>query len=85
LPSSVRDPIYRELISSLVAARIDAELTQQAVAERLARPQSYVAKVEGCERRLDVVEFLQVARAIGIDPMPMLRNAWKRTRGEMVQ
>jgi transcriptional regulator with XRE-family HTH domain len=78
LPSSVSDPIYRELISGIVEARIAAELTQQTVADRLGRPQSYVAKVEGCERRIDVVELLQIAKAIGFDPVALIRPAWKR-------
>lgn len=80
MPSSVRDPVYRELIAGIIEARIAAELTQQAVAGRLGRPQSYVAKVEGCERRIDVVELLHIAVAIGFDPLPLVRSAWKRVR-----
>jgi transcriptional regulator with XRE-family HTH domain len=56
---------FRELI---VAARKAAGLTQVEVASRLKRPQSYVSKYESGVRRLDVVEFLTVARAIGFDP-----------------
>jgi transcriptional regulator with XRE-family HTH domain len=76
LPNSVHDPIYRELIARVAGARIDARLAQQVVAERLGRPQSYVAKVEGCERRIDVIELLQLAKAIGVDPIPLIRTAW---------
>ena len=32
----------------------------------LGRPQSYVSKVETCERRIDVVELLQLCRIIGV-------------------
>lgn len=52
-------------------------MTQQAVADKLGKPQSYVAKVEGFERRLDVIEFLEFAKAIGFDPWPAVRSAWK--------
>ncbi|MER9508809.1 transcriptional regulator [Mesorhizobium sp. M0579] len=38
----------------------------------LGRPQSFVAKYEGGERRLDVIEFLDVAEALGIDPCELL-------------
>ena len=69
---------YQELIARLVEARRDAGLTQQALAERLGRPQSYVAKVEGCERRLDVIEFLAMAQEIGVDPIPMVQEARAR-------
>ncbi len=75
---SIHSDAYRELIARLVEARGEAGLTQQALADRLGRPQSYVAKVEGFERRLDVVEFLSMAREIGVDPMPFIREAWRK-------
>ncbi|MBX9812089.1 MAG: helix-turn-helix domain-containing protein [Burkholderiales bacterium] len=55
-------------LAQLRAARKNAGVSQQALAKRLRRPQSFVSKYENAERRLDVVEFLQVAQAIGIDP-----------------
>ncbi|MCA9233048.1 MAG: helix-turn-helix transcriptional regulator [Planctomycetales bacterium] len=77
MPSSIHTEAYRALIDRLVAARTKAGLTQQAVADRLGKPQSYVAKVEGLERRLDVIELLVLARVIGFNPMPALKEAWK--------
>ncbi len=68
LSKSIYDEEYRKLIDALKAARKAAGLTQQDIADRLGRPQSFVAKVEGCERRLDVVEFLHLCRAIGSEP-----------------
>jgi transcriptional regulator with XRE-family HTH domain len=61
----------------LVAARKKAGVTQQQLASRLKKPQSFVAKYEGGERRLDVVEFLGVTRAIGADPSRILRALQK--------
>ena len=58
----------------MIEARKKASLTQQDVATRLGKPQSFVAKYEGGERRLDVVEFVAVARAIGADPARLLRK-----------
>lgn len=55
-------------------ARKAQKLTQAELAKRLKRPQSFVAKYEQAERRLDVIEFLTVAGAIGIDPIPLLRG-----------
>ncbi len=57
----------------MIAARRKAGLTQQDVAKRLQKPQSFVAKYEGGERRLDVVEFLAIVRAIGADPVRIVR------------
>jgi len=50
-----------------VQARKDAGLTQQELAMRLGRPQSFVSKTERGERRLDVIEFLEVAQALNLD------------------
>ena len=62
---------FRQL---LVEARKEAGLTQVGLAERLSRPQSFVSKYERGERRLDVIEFFEVAAAIGIDPFNFLRT-----------
>ena len=80
MPSSVHTSVYKDLIGRLVAARNSAGLTQQAVADRLGKPQSYVAKVEGLERRLDIIEIMAFAKAIGFDPMPALKVAWATVR-----
>jgi transcriptional regulator with XRE-family HTH domain len=45
-----------------------AGLTQAAVAKKLGRYQSFVATLESRQRRIDVVEFLDFAKAIGFDP-----------------
>jgi transcriptional regulator with XRE-family HTH domain len=56
----------------MVGARKAAGLTQQALAHRLKKPQSFVAKYEGGERRLDVVEFIAIARALSADPLKLM-------------
>ena len=66
----------------LTQARIDAELTQQVIADRLGKPQSFIAKVEGLERRIDIVEFFEIAKAIGSDPMPLIKEIWERVEAE---
>ena len=63
---------HEALCRALRAARNDAGLTQTALAHKLGKPQSFVAKYEGGERRLDVIEFLAVAEAIGFDPKAMI-------------
>ena len=65
---------YDKLRSILIRARKEAELTQVELAAKLAEPQSFVSKYERGERRLDVMEFLTVAKAIGIDPHDILRQ-----------
>ncbi|BAQ16624.1 hypothetical protein [Methyloceanibacter caenitepidi] len=48
------------------------------MAERLKKPQSFVAKYEGGERRIDVLEFLVIARVLDADPVRLLRTLMKR-------
>jgi len=76
LAKSIYDDEYRKLISILRSERLAAGLTQQQVADRLGRPQSFIAKVEGFERRLDVVEFLHLCRAMGINASSFLGQIW---------
>ncbi|WP_421905009.1 helix-turn-helix domain-containing protein [Mameliella sp.] len=65
---------YRSVVEGLVVARKAAGLSQAALASQLGRPPSYVAKIELCERRLDVVETCQIALAVSLDPFDFLRN-----------
>jgi transcriptional regulator with XRE-family HTH domain len=63
---------YNQFRHLLIEARTVAMLTQSDLAKRLSRPQSFVSKFERGKRRLDVIEFLDVAEAIGIDPFKFL-------------
>ena len=65
---------HRRLRELLVARRKAAGLTQTVVAERLGKPPSYVAKYEGGDRRIDVLEFLDIAAAIGFEPCALIRS-----------
>ena len=71
---SIHSPEHQKLRELLVSARHKARLTQAEVAQRLGRPQSFVAKYEGGERRLDVVEFIAVVRALDGDPVRIVRE-----------
>jgi transcriptional regulator with XRE-family HTH domain len=55
-----------------VEARKTAGLSQQELARRLKRSQSFIAKLEVGERRVDVVEFIEIARALGREPTELL-------------
>ena len=72
LPKSIYDEEYRKLIADLRSERKAVGLTQQALADQLGKPQSFVAKVEGYERRVDVIEFVHWCRALGIEPAILL-------------
>lgn len=62
---TLHDERYVALVTALVELREREGLTQQEVADRLGRPQSFVAKYETLQKRLDVVELADVVAAIG--------------------
>ena len=62
----------------LVAARHKAGLTQEELAKKLNRPQSFVAKYEQQERRLDVVELVQISKILQADPHRFVREICKK-------
>lgn len=66
---------FRRLLAN---ARRHAGLTQAALAKKLGRPQSFVSKFERGERRLDVIEFLDVARALAVDPARIISDLERR-------
>lgn len=68
MQKSVHSEQYKKVLDWLIAARKDAGLTQQQVADQLGKPQSFVAKYEGGERRLDIVEVVEISRVLGVEP-----------------
>jgi transcriptional regulator with XRE-family HTH domain len=76
---SLRSREHRAFIAVLVAARKAAGLTQQQLAARLRKPQSFVSKYETGERRLDVPEFIRVSRRLGADPADLIRQMERRS------
>ncbi len=74
MPRSIHSADYKKLTAVIISQRKRAGMTQQQVADRLKRPQSYVAKVEGGERRLDVVEFIELIRAMDGDPVTAMQE-----------
>jgi transcriptional regulator with XRE-family HTH domain len=73
--SSLFPDLYDKCLARLVEARKRAGVTQIELASQLQRPQSFVAKYEARERRLDVAEYLVIARTLGVDPYRLLRAA----------
>lgn len=58
----------------LIQAREEAGLSQQELADRLGRHQTFVSKCERGERRMDVIEFLEVMKAIGSNPIRLIKQ-----------
>ena len=57
-----------------MTARKTAGLTQADVAKQLNKPQSYVAKIEGKDRKLDVMEFIELCEVVREDPSELIKH-----------
>ena len=61
----VVSPDYQTAIAVLRSARLDLKISQRELARRLGKPPSFVNKIEKLERRLDLLEFIAIAEAMG--------------------
>ena len=83
MAKTLRSDAHGVLLERLKQAREAAGLTQAAVAERLGKPQSYVAKSESGERRLDVVEFVALVQALEADPAVIVESVGRTLKSEV--
>lgn len=85
MANSLRDPRYRAVIARLIELRKSAGLNQRELAARLKRTQSYVAKYELHERRLDIIQLLEVLDALDADVVGFVKEtatAWRRSKAK---
>lgn len=72
VPGTLHSTTYKKLRRALIDARTQSGMTQTDLAARLRRAQSFVSKYESGERHLDVVEFIEVCKALGVSPVVVL-------------
>lgn len=65
---------YRAAIVELISAREAAGVGQRELARRLGKHPSWLNKIERLERRLDLIEYIVIARAIGVRPAELLER-----------
>jgi len=71
---------YKMVGACLAAARRRANVTQQELAARFGKPQSFVSEFERGQRRVDVVELLVISRALGVDPLDLFAEIARSAR-----
>lgn len=64
----INDPRYEALIKWLINARKEQRLTLEQLGEALDESHQFVNKVETCQRRLNVFEYVQYCEALGLVP-----------------
>lgn len=70
----VTSEAYDSAIQAIITARHAQGVSQRDLAARLGKPRSFVSKLENKERRLDLVEFVVLARALNLAPADLLHR-----------
>jgi transcriptional regulator with XRE-family HTH domain len=65
---------YKDIIAGIRLAREGADISQRELARRLGKPPSFVNKIEQLERRMDVLEFVAIAEALGLSAVALLEK-----------
>lgn len=63
---------YGAALTFLIRTRRERGVSQRELAARIGKSRSFITKIEGRERRIDVVEFVAIARALGVAPGVLL-------------
>jgi transcriptional regulator with XRE-family HTH domain len=74
---TLRSRAHKALIAALREARKQAGLSQHELGKRLKRPQSFVSAYESGQRRVEVLEFLQITNILGTDACEILKQLEK--------
>lgn len=69
--SGFRAAVLRVLLAE---RRKQAKMTQAQLAKKLGWDQSTVSMLENGQRRIEVIEFIEIAEAIGFDPGELLKT-----------
>ena len=72
MPKSVRTSEYRKLLQELKKCQDEVALTQIDMANKLGKPQSYISKVLSGERRMDVLELMQICDILEVETAELL-------------
>ncbi|MGD9984692.1 MAG: multiprotein-bridging factor 1 family protein [Porticoccaceae bacterium] len=67
MSKTIHDNLYQRLINELAQERIRLNISQSELATQIGLNQSDVSKIEKCERRLDVLEFSMILKALRIN------------------
>lgn len=82
MEKSIYTAEYAALLELLRQARTDAGLTQVGLAKKLGQSQSFVAKVEGGDRRLDIIQLRTILGALGTTLTAFVARLEKRLAGK---
>jgi transcriptional regulator with XRE-family HTH domain len=65
---------YKRVGRILASARKEKDVSQQALAIRLAKPQSFISSYENGQRRIDVLELIEICRGLQVEPQKVFES-----------
>ncbi len=78
MPKSVFTGAHQHLVDALIEARRKSGLTQAQLAAKVGKDQTFISIIERSQRRVDVLEFYVLARAMGADPVALFAEVARR-------
>lgn len=78
MPKTIFSGAHEHLVEVLIRARRKAGLTQTQLAELIGKDQKFISLIERGQRRVDVLEFYVLARAMGLEPLKLYAELIKR-------
>ncbi len=79
MPKTIFGGDHQHLIDVLIQARKSAGMTQTDLSQRIGRDQTFISLIERGQRRVDVIEFIGLAAAMGDDPVELFARVVART------
>lgn len=64
---------YKKMIESLKSIRMKQGISQRDLANKLGMPHSYVGRAETCERRLDILDLINILRALNLTDAEIMK------------
>lgn len=77
MPKTIFTGANQVIVEVLRRTRERSGLTQEELATRIERDQSHISLIEGSQRRLDLVEFIRIAEALGRDPVELFSEIFR--------
>lgn len=78
MPKTVFTGAHQHIVDVLVEARRQSGLTQAQLAAKVGKDQTFVSLIERSQRRVDVLEFVALSTAMGVDPQKMFEKVIDR-------
>lgn len=70
---TIFDPKYKMMIESLKSLRNKQGMSQRELAQRLGQTHCYVGRTETCERRLDIIDLINILKALELTDKEIMK------------